>query len=39
VSYHYLLHYNQLDRRGPFAACEQPQLFSDEVRAALRSLR
>src|SRR3954447_9610358 len=34
-----LIHYNQLDRGGHFAAWEQPQLFSEEVRAGFRSLR
>ena len=34
-----LIHYNQLDRGGHFAAWEQPGLFSAEMRAAFRSLR
>ena len=34
-----LIHYNQLDRGGHFAAWEQPELFADEMRAAFRSLR
>jgi pimeloyl-ACP methyl ester carboxylesterase len=34
-----LIHYNQLDRGGHFAAWEQPQLFADEMRASFRSLR
>jgi pimeloyl-ACP methyl ester carboxylesterase len=34
-----LIHYNRLDRGGHFAAWEQPELFSEEVRAAFRSLR
>jgi pimeloyl-ACP methyl ester carboxylesterase len=34
-----LIHYNRLDRGGHFAAWEQPVLFSDELRAAFRSLR
>ena len=34
-----LIHYNQLDRGGHFAAWEQPQLFAEEVRASFRSLR
>ncbi|WP_448608678.1 epoxide hydrolase family protein [Geodermatophilus sp. URMC 60] len=34
-----LVHYNQLDRGGHFAAWEQPQLFSEELRAGFRSLR
>jgi pimeloyl-ACP methyl ester carboxylesterase len=38
-AYPKLIHYNRLDRGGHFAAWEQPQLFSDEVRTGLRSLR
>ncbi len=34
-----LLHYNQVDRGGHFAAWEQPQIFTEELRAAFRSLR
>ncbi|HEY1777438.1 MAG TPA: epoxide hydrolase [Solirubrobacteraceae bacterium] len=34
-----LIYYNQLDRGGHFAAWEQPELFSEEMRAAFRSLR
>jgi pimeloyl-ACP methyl ester carboxylesterase len=34
-----LIHYNLLDRGGHFAAWEQPQLFTEELRAAFRSLR
>jgi pimeloyl-ACP methyl ester carboxylesterase len=36
---HNLIHYNQLDRGGHFAAWEQPQLFSEEIRASFKSLR
>jgi pimeloyl-ACP methyl ester carboxylesterase len=36
---HNLIHYNTLDRGGHFAAWEQPQIFSEEMRAAFRSLR
>jgi len=36
---HNLIHYNQLDRGGHFAAWEQPDLFSAEMRAAFKSLR
>ena len=36
---HNLLHYNQLDQGGHFAAWEQPQLFSKEIRDSFRSLR
>jgi pimeloyl-ACP methyl ester carboxylesterase len=34
-----LIHYNQLEKGGHFAAWEQPQLFSEEMRASFRSLR
>jgi pimeloyl-ACP methyl ester carboxylesterase len=34
-----LIYWNEVDKGGHFAAWEQPQLFSDEVRAAFRSLR
>ena len=36
---HNLIHYNRLDRGGHFAAWEQPQLFSQEIRASFRPLR
>jgi len=36
---HNLIHYNRLDRGGHFAAWEQPQLFSEEMRVSFRSLR
>src|SRR5499426_422859 len=38
-AYPNLIYYNQADRGGHFAAWEQPQLFSEELRAAFRSLR
>jgi len=34
-----LIYWNEVDTGGHFAAWEQPQLFSEEVRAAFRSLR
>jgi pimeloyl-ACP methyl ester carboxylesterase len=34
-----LIHYNKLDKGGHFAAWEQPQLLSEELRAGFRSLR
>jgi pimeloyl-ACP methyl ester carboxylesterase len=34
-----LIHFNQLDKGGHFAAWEQPDLFAAEMRAAFRSLR
>jgi pimeloyl-ACP methyl ester carboxylesterase len=36
---HNLIHYNQLDRGGHFAAWEQPDLFAAEMRDSFRSLR
>jgi pimeloyl-ACP methyl ester carboxylesterase len=36
---HNLIHYNQLGKGGHFAAWEQPQLFSAEMRAAFKTLR
>jgi pimeloyl-ACP methyl ester carboxylesterase len=36
---HNLLYFNEVAQGGHFAAWEQPQLFSEEVRAAFRSLR
>jgi pimeloyl-ACP methyl ester carboxylesterase len=38
-AYPNLIHYNKLDKGGHFAAWEQPQLLSEEVRAGFRSLR
>jgi pimeloyl-ACP methyl ester carboxylesterase len=38
-AYPKLIHYNRLDKGGHFAAWEQPQLLSEELRAAFRSLR
>jgi pimeloyl-ACP methyl ester carboxylesterase len=34
-----LIHYNKLDKGGHFAAWEQPELFSEEIRAGFRPLR
>jgi hypothetical protein len=34
-----LVYFNEAGRGGHFAAWEEPQLFSEEVRAAFRSLR
>jgi pimeloyl-ACP methyl ester carboxylesterase len=39
TSYPNLTYYNEADRGGHFAAWEEPELFSDEVQAAFRSLR
>ncbi|HXB95324.1 MAG TPA: epoxide hydrolase N-terminal domain-containing protein [Puia sp.] len=35
----HLIHYNKLDRGGHFAAWEQPQLFTEELRGSFRTLR
>ena len=34
-----IAYFNEVDRGGHFAAWEEPELFTDEVRAAFRSLR
>jgi pimeloyl-ACP methyl ester carboxylesterase len=38
-AYPNLIHFNEVDRGGHFAAWEQPELFSTEIRAGFRSLR
>jgi pimeloyl-ACP methyl ester carboxylesterase len=38
-AYPQLIYYHQVDRGGHFAAWEQPQLFTEELRAAFRTLR
>jgi pimeloyl-ACP methyl ester carboxylesterase len=38
-SYPNVSYFNEVDKGGHFAAWEEPQLFSEEVRAAFRSLR
>jgi pimeloyl-ACP methyl ester carboxylesterase len=38
-SYHDLIYFNEVNKGGHFAAWEQPQLFSEELRAAFRTLR
>jgi pimeloyl-ACP methyl ester carboxylesterase len=38
-AYPNLTYFNEVDKGGHFAAWEEPQLFSEEVRAAFRSLR
>jgi pimeloyl-ACP methyl ester carboxylesterase len=37
--YHKLIYFHQADKGGHFAAWEQPQTFSEEIRAAFRPLR
>ena len=39
LAYPNLIYFNQVDKGGHFAAWEEPQLFSEEVRAAFRPLR
>jgi pimeloyl-ACP methyl ester carboxylesterase len=38
-AYPNLIHYNRLPKGGHFAAWEQPELFTEEIRAAFRSFR
>ena len=38
-AYPKLIHYNKLDKGGHFAAWEQPQLLSEELRVGFRPLR
>jgi pimeloyl-ACP methyl ester carboxylesterase len=38
-SYPNVAYFNEVDKGGHFAAWEEPQLFSEEMRAAFRSLR
>ena len=38
-AYPKLIHYNKLDKGGHFAAWEQPELFTKELRAGFKSLR
>ena len=38
-AYPKLIHYNRVDEGGHFAAWEQPQILSEEIRATFRSLR
>jgi pimeloyl-ACP methyl ester carboxylesterase len=38
-AYPSLTYFNEVDRGGHFAAWEEPELFSAEVRAAFKSLR
>jgi hypothetical protein len=34
-----MFYWNEVDRGGHFAAFEQPQLFSEEMRRAFRTMR
>jgi pimeloyl-ACP methyl ester carboxylesterase len=38
-AYHKLIYFNEVDKGGHFAAWEQPELFSAELRAAFKPLR
>ena len=38
-AYHDLIYFHEADKGGHFAAWEQPQLFTEELRAAFRTLR
>jgi pimeloyl-ACP methyl ester carboxylesterase len=38
-AYHKLIYFNEVEKGGHFAAWEQPQLLSEEIRAGFRSLR
>jgi pimeloyl-ACP methyl ester carboxylesterase len=38
-AYPNLVHYNEVDTGGHFAAWEQPELYASELRAGFRSLR
>ena len=38
-AYRNLIYFREVDKGGHFAAWEEPQLFSEEIRAAFRSLR
>ena len=38
-AYPNLIYFNEVDKGGHFAAWEEPELFSQEIRAAFTSLR
>ena len=38
-AYHNLVYFHEAAKGGHFAAWEEPQLFSEELRAAFRALR
>jgi pimeloyl-ACP methyl ester carboxylesterase len=38
-AYTNLVHFNELDRGGHFAAWEQPELYASELRDGFRSMR
>ena len=37
-AYHHLIYFDQAEKGGHFAAWEQPQVFSEQLRAAFRTL-
>ena len=39
LAYHHLIYFNEVAAGGHYAAWEQPQLFSEEIRAGFRPLR
>ena len=39
ASYPNVIYFNEVDKGGHFAAWEEPEIFSSEVRAAFRPLR
>jgi pimeloyl-ACP methyl ester carboxylesterase len=39
LAFHNLIYFHKAEKGGHFAAWEQPQIFSEEVRAGFRSLR
>lgn len=39
LAYHDLIYFHEVDKGGHFAQWEQPQLFTEELRAAFKSLR
>jgi pimeloyl-ACP methyl ester carboxylesterase len=39
AAYQNVVYFNEVDRGGHFAAWEEPQLFSEEIRAAFRTIR
>jgi hypothetical protein len=38
-AYHNLVYFNQAEKRGHFAAWEEPEIFAKELRAAFTSMR
>jgi pimeloyl-ACP methyl ester carboxylesterase len=38
-NFHKIIYWNEVNKGGHFAAWEEPQLFTEELRAAFKSLR